>query len=595
MKKRTRFSSLPIQTQFASISIFVAVVTIFVMLIMTRSAITMELDSAVNHATLSLEKSDNDLKTLATCLDVIASSFQSSEDCKSVLSKKSYKEITGDSIDRINDDISYIKCLYPEIADVALVNDLVHWSSLYSEDDLLEMFNEEQTARNLFGHSIGFRESSFPIYASKTYYVYCSHVFENSVSIGCVLISIDLEKLSFTSISDEGETLFAIMDETGESYIITGDSDSFVTEVLPLCKEKLNDPELLKERSSFKTKNFYTSIAFSSATDFYLISSVSLPGINNSYNRARNQMIILAVLTLLLVSLLLWVLYYNLIRPLQDFVTLIRSMDEEKRRHISEPLQINGCQQVMDLSRSFTSLFSTIEDLNVKIFEASSKLYEEKIRGQETEISYFRSQINPHFLYNVLELIKSLALKKDAPEIADIAIAMGKMYRYNTKGAPIVPFREELEMTKAYIEIQKYRFKDKFDVIMNVPEEVMDVPVIKILLQPLVENSIGHGIEPSLTNCTLYVGCTLTDSSFDIEVRDDGIGIPADKLAELTALLSNNRYDTSTYVGILNTNARIKLQYGDEYGISIQSFENDGTVVKIHLPAPSVRLPEKEK
>lgn len=182
------------------------------------------------------------------------------------------------------------------------------------------------------------------------------------------------------------------------------------------------------------------------------------------------------------------------------------------------------------------------------------------------------------------DLIRSLALSHQVPEIASIAVAMGKMYRYNTKGAPIVPFAEELEMTKAYIEIQKYRFQDKFDIIYNIPEDILSVPVIKIILQPIVENSIQHGIEPSLNKCMLYIGCTILGNDLIIEIRDDGVGMEPEKLQEMQTLLLNKNYDSTKYVGIANTNARLKLQYGNDYGISIHSEENDGTVVTIRMP-----------
>ena len=163
---------------------------------------------------------------------------------------------------------------------------------------------------------------------------------------------------------------------------------------------------------------------------------------------------------------------------------------------------------------------------------------------------------------------------------------MGKMYRYNAKGTNIVPFREELEMTKAYVEIQKYRFPNKFDIFYNVPEEALDIPVIKIILQPLVENSIQHGIEPSLESCMLYIGCTLTEKDFYIEIRDDGVGIAPERLQTIQTLLKEEHYDTTNYVGIINTNARLRLKYGPEYGISIESREHDGTTITVHMPRP---------
>ncbi|HBA51184.1 MAG TPA: hypothetical protein DCZ91_25975 [Lachnospiraceae bacterium] len=118
----------------------------------------------------------------------------------------------------------------------------------------------------------------------------------------------------------------------------------------------------------------------------------------------------------------------------------------------------------------------------------------------------------------------------------------------------------------------------------NPQYEALDIPVIKLILQPLVENAIQHGIEPALEHCILYIGCTLTEKDMLIEIRDDGVGMPRERLREMQALLAEKHYDTANYVGITNTNARLKLQYGEEYGITLDGEENDGTVVTIRIP-----------
>lgn len=582
-KNNFRFSKLPIQIQFSIISILAAILAVISMVLMLNSASKIEFENEVSHATLELEKSTNDLQTLITRLEVIADSFQSSDNAHSFLMADSYSDLSVDVVDALSEETSYLKCLYTEIADIAFVNNLVHWSSLYSESDLSSFYEEEKKDTSLLGQALGIKKSSFLTNSSKSYYVYSRHIYDNSVPIGSIYISIDLEKRSFSSIGDDEDTVFYLMDTLGNTYDIRKIDDIFETEVLPKCVSHLGS-DTAGEIVSFSTDHYYTSLSFSPAAKCYIITAVSLDKVNEALTNTKRQLSMLSVLVILFIALLLWILYQNLIRPLQKFVSVIRKMEKEKKRHLKEPVEIGGCQQITDLSNSFTSLFSTIDDLNIKIFEASSKLYEEKIRGQETEISYFRSQINPHFLYNVLELVKTIAIQRDVPEIADIAIAMSKMYRYNTKGSNIVTFREELEMTKSYIDIQKYRFKDKFDVIFNIPEETLDIPVIKMILQPLVENSIGHGIEPSLHDCTLYIGASVTDKDFYIEVRDDGVGIEEDVLKEITNLLSLEKYDTSRYVGLANTNARIRLQYGIEYGISVESSNTDGTVVRVHLP-----------
>ena len=373
------------------------------------------------------------------------------------------------------------------------------------------------------------------------------------------------------------------MDTNGNYHALNSSSKSVAQTIIPICQANYSQ---VKDGNPFvnKTKSFLIKMDYSKTASCYIISAVNISSVNKSSQGALIKVTMIVAAIIVFVLLMLFILYVSLIIPLNQFSNIIKTMEKERTRHLSAPIDIDGCMEVHDLGTAFTDMFSTIDELNVQIFDASSKLYEEKIRGQATEISYFRSQINPHFLYNVLELIRSQALLKDAPEIANIAIAMGKMYRYNTKGAPIVPFKDELEVTKAYVEIQKYRFKDKFEILYNIPEEALKYRVIKMILQPIVENAIGHGIEPSLEKCTLYIGVNITDTEFIIDIRDDGVGMSKEKLDEIRSLLKEKHIDSEKYVGTLNTNARIKLQYGEEYGVTIESNESDGTVVQLHLP-----------
>ncbi len=583
MKNRIkRFKHLPIQKQFILISAVSIVLVVFLSVFSIASINGLMLSTASEHADLATDRFSNDLDSLLTKLDVITTSFQTDSIYKTLFNATDYKDISSDIINQVSENVSYIKSLYPDIADIAFVNNVVHWSSLYSEEDLLSMYKETVSNGKNLNRGLGLKKSSFLPFKDKSYYVYCSQTYYLGHPIGCIFFSLDMDKLSLTSSSNEN-AYYYLMDTNGNYHALNSSSKSVSQAIIPICQANYSK---VTEGSSFsnKSKSYLIKMDYSSTASCYIISAVNITSVNKSSQGTLIKVTMIVVAIVFFVLLMLITLYVSLINPLNQFSNIIKTMEKERTRHLSAPIDIDGCMEVHDLGTAFTNMFSTIDELNVQIFDASSKLYEEKIRGQATEISYFRSQINPHFLYNVLELIRSQALLKDAPEIANIAIAMGKMYRYNTKGAPIVPFKDELEVTKAYVEIQKYRFKDKFDIFYNIPEEALKYRVIKMILQPLVENAIGHGIEPSLEKCTLYIGVNIKDTDLYIDIRDDGVGMSEEKLKEIRSLLSEKHIDSEKYVGILNTNARIKLQYGEEYGINIDSNESDGTVVQLHLP-----------
>ncbi|MBQ3890432.1 MAG: histidine kinase, partial [Lachnospiraceae bacterium] len=395
------------------------------------------LSTASEHADLATDRFSNDLDSLLTKLDVITTSFQTDSIYKTLFNATDYKDISSDIINQVSENVSYIKSLYPDIADIAFVNNVVHWSSLYSEEDLLSMYKETVSNGKNLNRGLGLKKSSFLPFKDKSYYVYCSQTYYLGHPIGCIFFSLDMDKLSLTSSSNEN-AYYYLMDTNGNYHALNSSSKSVSQAIIPICQANYSK---VTEGSSFsnKSKSYLIKMDYSSTASCYIISAVNITSVNKSSQGTLIKVTMIVVAIVFFVLLMLITLYVSLINPLNQFSNIIKTMEKERTRHLSAPIDIDGCMEVHDLGTAFTNMFSTIDELNVQIFDASSKLYEEKIRGQATEISYFRSQINPHFLYNVLELIRSQALLKDAPEIANIAIAMGKMYRYNTKGAPIVP------------------------------------------------------------------------------------------------------------------------------------------------------------
>lgn len=619
-RNRHKFSSLPIYRQFLTVSLLCMLMIMLLAFLLLQSARRIIMTNVTDYVELFTEKYGNQLETLCFQMDVLCSEFQTNEVYRKLLSVESYQDLAPEITDAADNAVTYIKSLNTNIADVAFANDLIHWSTLFSEDDLSALYRHSLQDGFSGGRGIGLMKSSFLPLADKTYYVYCSNIYRYGTPLGCAFISLDIDRLNLDDSNMDSPASFFIMDTAGNAYGLSRNSDLFAQAVLEACLEyaalpseggvppqyipapqNTCQPERITSERSYDMEqkaandcaheytvnhdSFSIQMTYSEAANCYIISAVYIPAIRAQLSDISYYIWFILAAIVLFAVLLMAVLYRNMAAPLNQFNNVIEEIRSQRQRHLKYPLDIQGCAEVHNLALAFSNMFSDIDELNMQIFDASARLYEEKIRTQATQIGYFRSQINPHFLYNVLEMIRSLALTNHVPEIASIAVAVGKMYRYNIKGDPVVPFREELEMTKAYIEIQKSRFQNKFEILYNIPDEALDIPVIKLILQPLVENAIQHGIEPALEHCILYIGCTLTEKEMLIEIRDDGVGMPRERLREMQALLAEKHYDTANYVGITNTNARLKLQYGEAYGITLDGEENDGTVVTIRIPA----------
>ncbi|HPP36822.1 MAG TPA: sensor histidine kinase, partial [Clostridiales bacterium] len=228
-----------------------------------------------------------------------------------------------------------------------------------------------------------------------------------------------------------------------------------------------------------------------------------------------------------------------------------------------------------------------------------NKISSIKLQQKEAELNSLQNQINPHFLYNTLESIRGAALYHGIQEIASMAKSLSLLFRYSISDRVLVSVREELQHLENYISIQNFRFENKFQLQYNIPPEFMDYKILKLTLQPLIENSIKHGLEMKLGKGTIKIDILQLNSNIRIVISDDGLGMTPKKLEELNrSLASIKSWDpgagshSGTGIGVMNVNARIKLYFGDQYGLKFRE-SAVGTTVEITLPAVTESLEVK--
>jgi len=233
---------------------------------------------------------------------------------------------------------------------------------------------------------------------------------------------------------------------------------------------------------------------------------------------------------------------------------------------------------VNGLIHSFDNMLNRVEEL------VNTVVQEQKL---ENDLRYeaLRAQINPHFLFNTLSTIKWSAKMSGADNVSKMISALGKLLEVSiNKGEEEITLREELELVKCYIYIQNVRYNDKFEMRINVNDEsIYSYKVLKLILQPIVENSIIHGFEDINDNCKIEINAYIREESIVIEVVDNGIGIDANKIEYL---LHNNQNTKNRFngIGLNNVHERIKLKYGQNYGLSITSDTERATKVSLSIP-----------
>jgi two-component system, sensor histidine kinase YesM len=214
--------------------------------------------------------------------------------------------------------------------------------------------------------------------------------------------------------------------------------------------------------------------------------------------------------------------------------------------------------------------------------ELINEVYKKEIAKKEAEMNMLQAQINPHFLYNTLASISSLAIRSGDKRIQDMVMHLAKFYRISlNKGKTIVGFSEELKLTKSYIAIQQLRFEGLLHVHFAIEEAALPYPVVKLMLQPFIENAINHGIWDDEAGINVIIKARVTDDTLVLEVIDDGMGMRQETLKRIHG---EENDDGSPGYGIRNVDRRIKLTFGDSYGVHIFSRLGIGTAVQIRIP-----------
>ncbi len=269
---------------------------------------------------------------------------------------------------------------------------------------------------------------------------------------------------------------------------------------------------------------------------------------------------------------------------------LEKSVNELEAGHLDAAVYQGGSYEIRHLGRSIGDMAKRIQTLMDDIVaEHESK--------RKSEFDTLQSQINPHFLYNTLDIIVWMIENEQKDEAVKIVTALARFFRISlSKGKSIITVRDEVEHVRNYLMIQQKRFKNKFTYRIETEPDVLRYASLKLMLQPLVENAIYHGMEFMDGDGEIEVCVYLENGDLWFSIRDNGLGMTEEQVSRL---LSDHPYVVSSRgsgIGVKNVNERIRLYFGEAYGLCIESEPDEGTRILIHLPAVSYQeILEKEK
>lgn len=297
-----------------------------------------------------------------------------------------------------------------------------------------------------------------------------------------------------------------------------------------------------------------------------------------SLNSLKTQLLVVfvAAFILFLMSLVNSYISSRITTPIRK---LELSVNEIEKGNLNAKVDAEGSYEIRHLGQSVQNMAKQIQVLMADIVSEH-----EKKRKQEFDT--LQSQINPHFLYNTLDIIVWMIENEKPDQAVKAVTALARFFRISlSRGKSIITVKDELEHVKNYLMIQHMRFKNRFSYTIEAEDEVLELVSLKLMLQPLVENAIYHGMEFMDGDGEIFISAWKEGEDLYLKVSDNGLGMTEEQVARLFSDTPHTGSSRGSGIGVKNVNERIRLYFGSEYGLSIESEPDEGTVVTIHLPA----------
>lgn len=402
---------------------------------------------------------------------------------------------------------------------------------------------------------------------------------ENNTTQKAILL-IDL---NFTAVSELSQKVH--LSHTGYVYFISNDGD-----IVYHPKEKLiaegkfrEDTQSVQEEvygtyvSIFEGRERLTIIDTVNYCRWRIVGVAFIDELLTPLQSFITLLFILLTLSIIIAIILSRTIANTLTNPLRELERIMRRV---QTGDFSTPAVVEGSKEVHSLSLSFNIMIAKIRVLMEDIKNA------EKLKRKQ-ELEALQAKINPHFLYNTLDSVVWMAEQGDTEGVVKMITSLARLFRISiSKGHEIITLKEELTHVECYLEILQFRYRDKFDFTIDLPEDLQYCPTIKLLFQPIVENAIYHGIKYLQEEGHISIKVSLEgDQTIIIAVKDNGVGMDEETLANLLRPGKPHRPHLSdgNGIGMINVDSRIKLYYGEGYGLTAESELDEGTTIYVRI------------
>ena len=396
------------------------------------------------------------------------------------------------------------------------------------------------------------------------------------IGTACLLFSAqDLQSAVDDALLNE-ESCIAIVDRSRTKVVSSGNWE----------------PKWAHETENREDKNNLIYATSLGETGWTLISVVPKASLLGGVTQMQKINYVIFGFVFALMAFMCVLVYQRIIKPISTQTAFMANFKKDTQQRLA----VTQNNEIGELAGKMNQMLDDIEELNQNMMKAKEKYLELEYAKKQTEMIAYRSQINPHFLSNTFNCIRGMALYHGDKDIADLTVALASFFRYTISAEEIVTIQEALENLRKYAVIIQYRFNGKHQIEMEADRDLLMLKIPKMLLQPLVENAVLHGLERKVDGGKVWVRFALLDSEkndgkkrLKITVENNGETISDEVIAELKAAMeSYDRTDTipdkKHGIGMLNVYRRMRLFYGDSASFTIRGGEREGTVVEMILP-----------
>ncbi|NEW08143.1 sensor histidine kinase [Paenibacillus sp. SYP-B3998] len=368
--------------------------------------------------------------------------------------------------------------------------------------------------------------------------------------------------------ADKKDLKGTILVLTPDGGVLFDSSDHFYGKPYPYM-DQVNS---LYENSDYKNGDYVTKLTQNKG-DFIVVGIMPKEELGASSRRIGSTIFMISAICIFFAILLPSLVMMNVAKRTNLIIRFTRKV---KQGDLTARIPDIREDELGQISRSFNDM---IDELNQYI----DRVYKADIKQKHTELSALQARVNPHFLYNTLEVIRMRAISQGAHDVGEMIYSLSALFRSFVQQKKIYTLKDELEACRLYLELFQIRYKDKFTYSIEWDRKLAHIRVLKLSLQPIIENYIVHGLRNDFTDNELQIRVKQVENFLHVQVKDNGKGIAADRLIVMEQSLHAEETEEGSF-GLRSINQRLKLLYGSKYGIKLHSEPGVGTTVDVWLP-----------